>query len=265
MNDAPQAASAAESIFQRVGRPYLIEAVRLVESGEAGVLAIDTAAEAAGYPVGPLRQLDDTGLDVDLALDRALARMYPGGRFEAPLLQVRLVEAGRCGRSAGRGFYRYRGTDRRQRTGSPSPDVGAAGPVGAAPPDGVTRDDEATPAAAPRSTLELSSAAIIERLELATVNEAYRVVEDGLGSPPSIDSIMRAAGHPLGPFEMVDRAGLRHIVARLRALETATAGAIGRPISGGQPALADGDRVSAAGELSCRPGARAPMSPRPGR
>ncbi len=81
----------------------------------------------------------------------------------------------------------------------------------------------ATPAAAPRSTLELSSAAIIERLELATVNEAYRVVEDGLGSPPSIDSIMRAAGHPLGPFEMVDRAGLRHIVARLRALETATA------------------------------------------
>ncbi len=95
-----------------MGRPYLIEAVRLVESGEASVLAIDTAAEAAGYPVGPLRQLDDIGLDVDLALDRALAQMYPhGGRFEAPLLQVRLVEAGRCGRTAGRGFYRYRGTD----------------------------------------------------------------------------------------------------------------------------------------------------------
>jgi 3-hydroxyacyl-CoA dehydrogenase len=227
MNDVPQAPSTAELILQRVGRPYLIEAVRLVESGEAGVLAIDMAAEAAGYPVGPLRQLDDIGLDVDLVLDRALARMYPhSGRFEAPLLQVRLVEAGRCGRTVGRGFYRYRGTDAGA-GGIATPDVGTGGidtpDVGAAAPVGVTRDDEATPAAAPRSTPELPPAAIIERLELATVNEAYRVVEDGLGSPPAIDSIMRAAGHPLGPFEMVDRAGLRHIVARLRALETATA------------------------------------------
>jgi 3-hydroxybutyryl-CoA dehydrogenase len=229
MNDILRAPSTVELILQRVGRPYLIEAVRLVEAGEAGVLAIDMAAEAAGYPMGPLRQLDDTGLDVDLALDRALARMYPhGGRFEAPLLQVRLVEAGRRGRAAGRGFYRYRGTDVGT-GGIATPDVGAAGPVGAvarvgaADPAGASRDDNVTPAAAPRSTLELSSAAIIERLELATVNEAYRVVEDGLGSPPAIDSIMRAAGHPLGPFEMVDRAGLRHIVDRLRALEAATA------------------------------------------
>jgi 3-hydroxyacyl-CoA dehydrogenase len=68
----------------------------------------------------------------------------------------------------------------------------------------------------------LSPEAIVERLELASVNEAYRVVEEGLGSPPAIDAIMRAAGFPLGPFELVDRAGLRQVVERLRALEAVT-------------------------------------------
>ena len=50
----------------------------------------------------------------------------------------------------------------------------------------------------------------MERIELAVVNEAYRAVADGLGAPPAIDEAMRAAaGFPLGPFEMVDRIGLR--------------------------------------------------------
>lgn len=203
-------------ILQRVGRPYAIEAVRLVESGDAGVLAIDTAMEAAGYRVGPLRRLDEIGLDVDLAVDRSLTARYPlGGRFDPPMLQLRLVEEGRCGRAAGRGFYRYRGT-------------GTAGRADATPDDDVTSVAGSSPhvsatAAAERpASMILSPEAIVERLELASVNEAYRVVEEGLGSPPAIDAIMRAAGFPLGPFELVDRTGLRQVVERLRALEAIT-------------------------------------------
>jgi 3-hydroxybutyryl-CoA dehydrogenase len=209
MSGAYEPATAAEHILQRVGRPYAIEAVRMLESGEAGVLEIDAALEAAGYPLGPLRRLDEVGLDVDLALDRTLSRMYPsGGRFAPPGLQVRLVEEGRCGRAAGRGFYRYLDTEA-------VPDVAVTAPAGVGPDAPLP-----TPSA-------LSPGAIVERLELAMVNEAYRVVEDGAGTPPLIDSVMRAAGHPLGPFEMVDRAGLRHIVDRLRALETLTEGRSG--------------------------------------
>jgi len=56
---------------ERVGRPYVIEAVRMLEAGEGSVLAIDAALEAVGYRLGPLRLLDEIGLDVDLAVDRA--------------------------------------------------------------------------------------------------------------------------------------------------------------------------------------------------
>jgi 3-hydroxyacyl-CoA dehydrogenase len=204
MSGALETPAGAELVLQRVGRPYAIEAVRLLEAGEAGVLDIDAALEAAGYPLGPLRRLDEVGLDVDLALDRSLSQLHPyGGRFAPPRLQLRLVEEGRCGRAAGRGFYRYL-------------EAGAMPDVAILPPAGVSPD-------APQAAASvLSPEAIVERLELAMVNEAYRVVEDGAGTPPLIDSVMRAAGHPLGPFEMVDRAGLRHIVDRLRAIETLT-------------------------------------------
>jgi 3-hydroxyacyl-CoA dehydrogenase len=209
MSGAREPATAAELILQRVGRPYAIEAVRLLEAGEAGVLDIDIALEAAGYPLGPLRRLDEIGLDADLALDRTLSRMYPpGDRFAPPGLQVRLVEEGRCGRAAGRGFYRYLDTEA-------IPDVAIPAPAGV------------NPAAPLPASAVLSPGAIVERLELAMVNEAYRVVEDEVGSPPLIDSVMRAAGHPLGPFEMVDRAGLRHVVDRLRAIESLVEGRSG--------------------------------------
>jgi 3-hydroxybutyryl-CoA dehydrogenase len=181
-------------VLDRVGRPYVIEAVRMLEAGEATVSGIDEALEAAGYALGPLRTLDAMGLDVDLAIDRELVDAYPmAPRFDPPPLQERLVAEGRLGRASGRGFYRY------EADGAATPDLESPG--GTAP----------------------EPAAIIERLELGAVNEAYRVVEEGLASPPAIDDLMRGeGGHPRGPFEIVDELGLRHIVGRLRTLAAAT-------------------------------------------
>jgi len=112
-------------------------------------------------------------------------------RFDPPSLQERLVGEGRLGRVSSRGFYR-------------------CGREVAMP------DVEVTPG------VVLAAEAIVERLELATVNEAYRVVEDGLALPPAIDAAMRAAGYPRGPFEVVDALGLRTIIDRLRAIEAET-------------------------------------------
>ena len=67
-------ADAPGFIVNRVGRPYVIEAVRMLEAGEGSVEGIDAALEGAGYPMGPFRLLDLIGLDVDLAIDEPAAR-----------------------------------------------------------------------------------------------------------------------------------------------------------------------------------------------
>ena len=179
-------------VVDRVGRPYVIEAVRLLEAREGTVAGVDAALMAAGYRAGPLRMLDELGLDADLALDRLLREADPAtARFDEPPLQERLVANGRTGRAIGRGFYRYG-------HGAPRPDVVLE----------VGRP--------------ITAEAIVERLELGMVNEAYRVVEEGLAAPPAIDALMHEAGYPRGPFEIVDELGLRLLVDRLRAIEALT-------------------------------------------
>jgi 3-hydroxyacyl-CoA dehydrogenase len=182
--------AATDLIAQRVSRPYFVEAVRMLQAGRGSVADIDGALESAGYTRGPLRAIDDAGLDVDLAIGEALLETWGEERFASPELQRDLVAAGSLGRAAGRGFYRY----------------GA--------------DGQAVVAVSRPLTARLTPERIVERLELAVINEAYRTVADGLGAPPVIDKAMRtAAAFPLGPFEMVDRLGLRTVIARLRALE----------------------------------------------
>jgi len=181
-------------IVERLGRPYAVEAVRMLEARQGTVAAIDAALEAAGYAMGPLRCIDQLGLDVDLALDRWFQEsLGQSARFDPPELETRLAAEGRLGRESGRGFYRY------ESDGSVIPDVHV----------------EVADA--------LTDADFVERLELAVINEAYRSVEEGLASPPGVDLAMRRdAGAPAGPFERVDQLGLRHIVARLHELHAKT-------------------------------------------
>jgi 3-hydroxybutyryl-CoA dehydrogenase len=186
-------------IVERVGRPYVVEAVRMLEAGEGSVADIDGALEATGYAWGPLRGVDTIGLDVDLAKGDALVEAWGDARFASPQLQRDLVASGRLGRSTGRGFYRYHA-------------------------DGLAVPDVISQLAAPRPSLKpLTPGRIIERLELAVINEAYRAVADGMAAPPAIDRAMRAvAGFPRGPFELVDGLGLRALIGRLRALHEET-------------------------------------------
>ena len=84
-------ADAPGFIVNRVGRPYLTEAVRMLEAGEGTVAGIDAALEAAAYPMGPFRLIDLIGLDVDLAIDRTLFDAFDAAaRFDPPELQQSL-------------------------------------------------------------------------------------------------------------------------------------------------------------------------------
>jgi 3-hydroxybutyryl-CoA dehydrogenase len=88
--------------------PYLNDAVRMLSEHYAGVDDIDTAMKAGcGYPMGPFELLDVVGLDVALAIQRALYLEFrERGYAPTPLLE-QLVTAGYLGRKTGRGFRTY--------------------------------------------------------------------------------------------------------------------------------------------------------------
>ncbi len=65
---------------------------------------------------------------------------------------------------------------------------------------------------------EDGAASLAARLDLATINEAYRMVGDGVGDPPALDALLRAEGWSEGPFEMAGAIGLRAIVDGLHLL-----------------------------------------------
>lgn len=87
---------------------FVVEAVRLVESGVISVEDLDTACRLGfGHAMGPLATADLTGVDVLLHAARNVYRDTGDGKFFPPELMQRMVEAGDLGRKRGRGFYSY--------------------------------------------------------------------------------------------------------------------------------------------------------------
>ena len=94
----------------RLGVALGLEAMRMVEEGVASPADIDRAMELGyGHRMGPLKTSDLVGLDVRLAIARALSRELDAGRFRPPRILEKLVESGRTGRKSGRGFYAWDG------------------------------------------------------------------------------------------------------------------------------------------------------------
>ena len=91
----------------RLGIALAMEAIRMLEEGVASAEEIDRAIELGyGHPMGPLKLTDQVGLDVRLAIAEHLTAEL-GERFRPPQLLRRLVRAGKLGKKAGEGFYKY--------------------------------------------------------------------------------------------------------------------------------------------------------------
>jgi 3-hydroxyacyl-CoA dehydrogenase / enoyl-CoA hydratase / 3-hydroxybutyryl-CoA epimerase len=88
---------------------YLNEAVALWEAGE-DTAALDAAMRDFGWPMGPLRLIDEVGMDVTDFILGEMAHYFPE-RFRRSSACGRLLAAGLLGRKNGasRGFYRYEG------------------------------------------------------------------------------------------------------------------------------------------------------------
>jgi 3-hydroxybutyryl-CoA dehydrogenase len=88
--------------------PYLLSAIRMVESGLASAETIDQGmVQGCSHPVGPLRLADMIGLDVVAAVADAMYEEYKEPLYAAPPGLLRMVEGGLAGRKSGRGFYDY--------------------------------------------------------------------------------------------------------------------------------------------------------------
>ncbi|MFE7160718.1 3-hydroxybutyryl-CoA dehydrogenase [Streptomyces sp. NPDC057636] len=88
--------------------PYLLAAIRMVESGAARPEDIDRGMElGCAHPMGPLRLLDLIGLDTAQAVAESMYEEFKEPLYAAPPLLQRMVAAGHLGRKSGRGFYPY--------------------------------------------------------------------------------------------------------------------------------------------------------------
>lgn len=179
--------------------PYLNEAAYLLAEGVA-IDDIDAALVAWGFPVGPLRLLDEIGLDVCARVATRTAAAY-GDRMRAPAGIERLVARGRLGRKSGLGFYSYTG-----RTPGKHVDPTIYEIIGVEPSKRL-----------PAEELQM-------RCALPLVNEAVRCLEEGvLRSTRDGDvGAVLGLGFPAlrgGPFRYADTLGAVELLRRLRGYE----------------------------------------------
>jgi 3-hydroxybutyryl-CoA dehydrogenase len=88
--------------------PYLLSAIRMLESGFATAEDIDIGmVEGCNHPMGPLHLTDLIGLDTTLAVAESLYEEFKEPLYAPPPMLSRMVEAGLLGRKSGRGFYDY--------------------------------------------------------------------------------------------------------------------------------------------------------------
>jgi 3-hydroxyacyl-CoA dehydrogenase/enoyl-CoA hydratase/3-hydroxybutyryl-CoA epimerase len=176
-------------LVNRVLMPYLLEAARLVQDG-VGARLIDDAMRDFGMPMGPLRLLDEVGLDVALHVARTLETAFPR-RAAVPGYLDDWVRSGRLGRKSGRGFYEYHG--RRESPAVAGSDLGDI--------DEVAR-----------------------RLALLLTNEAARCLDDRVvNTAGEVDfGVVLGTGYaPFrgGPLRHADACGLRLVLGQLHHLE----------------------------------------------
>jgi 3-hydroxyacyl-CoA dehydrogenase/enoyl-CoA hydratase/3-hydroxybutyryl-CoA epimerase len=208
---APEVAQRAVAFVQQIGKlpvvvrdrpgflvnrillPYLIEAGNFVERG-AGIAAIDEAMLDFGMPMGPLRLIDEIGVDVALDVAANLAQHFPN-RLTVPPVLSRLNEAGSLGRKSGRGFYVH--------GRHPKPNPALVGPWRKASSTGELREDVAL------------------HLALLMVAEAARCLEEKIAeNADDIDfaMVMGTGFAPFrgGPLRYADALGLPRVSDRMR-------------------------------------------------
>lgn len=179
-------------VVNRVLMPYLIEAGRLYEEN-FGAPELDRAMLAFGMPMGPMRLMDEIGIDICHHVAEFLCKEL-SYLPEMPGILSQLIELGRLGKKSSAGFYDYH--HRRK------------------------------PVAQQRGNLEaspLSAEDLRDRMVLPMINEAARILEEGVAASPEDVDLAMVLGTGFAPFSggplrYADARGLQAIAARMECL-----------------------------------------------
>jgi 3-hydroxybutyryl-CoA dehydrogenase len=102
------AADIAGFLVNRVNRPFFLEALRIVQDGQATVEQVDRVVRmAGGFRMGPFELMDLIGIETNHAVAEGFYRQTLEPRYRPSPLAARMVAAGRLGRKTGQGWYVY--------------------------------------------------------------------------------------------------------------------------------------------------------------
>lgn len=193
-------------LVNRILVPYLNEALFLLAEGYS-IETIDRAATDFGMPMGPIRLLDEVGLDVAVHVSEVMTAGY-GDRMRPPSFSGSLLALGRKGKKTGAGFYEYEG-----KKSTPWSGVSAALNLPSSP------------------TGSLTTGAIQERLILHLVNEAMKCLQEGVAGDDltlarkqiDLGTVMGIGFPPFrgGIMHYADSVGVKFIEDRLKELHHA--------------------------------------------
>lgn len=178
----------------RILAPYMNEAAHLLTEG-ADIADLDRALVDFGFPVGPITLLDEVGIDVASKAGKIMHQAF-GERMRPPATTQALLDDGRLGRKAKKGFYTYEGKKKEVDT-----------TVYALTPGGKSRK-------------RFDRSEMAERCVLQFVNEAIRALGDGVlrsARDGDIGAVFGLGFPPFlgGPFRYADAEGPGRILERI--------------------------------------------------
>jgi 3-hydroxyacyl-CoA dehydrogenase len=191
-------------IGNRMLAPYVAQAEFLVEEG-ALPQQVDAVVYEFGFPMGPFAMGDLAGLDVAHLVREHRRRTNPSNERESGIIG-RLVEMGRLGQKAGKGWYRYEPGSRKP---LPDPQV----------EDLIVRTSNELGI----ERRAVSDQEIRERCIYPLINEAAKILEQGIAIRPSdIDLVwVHGYGFPRGkggPMFYADTIGVATVYETMKAL-----------------------------------------------
>ncbi|HSP46284.1 MAG TPA: 3-hydroxyacyl-CoA dehydrogenase NAD-binding domain-containing protein [Chthoniobacterales bacterium] len=184
-------------LVNRVLFPYLLDAAELFQNGVSAE-EIDGALLEWGMPMGPLRLIDEIGVDITVDIAATLEKAF-GTRDHAPEILQKMYAAKTLGRKSGGGFYKYEGKQQ-----SPN---------------------EALQEWKQESGEKFGLENITNRLVYLMVNEAARCLEEGVvATPEDADyGMVLGTGFPIfrgGPLRFAESLGLKKIVTDMDGIHS---------------------------------------------
>ncbi len=190
-----------DTIGNRIFEEYLRQAYFLLEEG-CVPRQIDDAMQAWGWAMGPLRVMDLAGGDIGWNIRKRRAIEQPDRPYSR--IPDLICEMGRFGQKTNAGYYLY---TPQARQGLRDPEIEAM-IVAHSATIGLRRR-------------EIGPAEIVERCHLAMINEAAKILDEGIAyRPVDIDVVyVNGYGFPAakgGPTFQADRIGIPQVLERLR-------------------------------------------------